>query len=631
MKIVHLIILSILSESCSTFPKPFRKKDLITYSTSHPEKALAHYLKDTNADPIVCSKDRGYLKKVVDESVPYLFKTFANGEIAPDHFLECMTHYRKHRKSINQAVYREALLSLQLLFKNQNYKKNSQIVTLNSLINSSNEVAKESIDFKVIRKSFAKILINKSKHKLNSDQISILEDLIMGFDARLGQYKGQKITKDLINKIQAEEDLKSIMINVKNSQIKKLVIRRLISLRIDKSPYKELHRKKNYYLSKVAKSGKNSWPIKAIKSVKIDDTMLGQIIVNQDHRSKSSKLSFSFGSELRTYIDLRNRIIFEAKGIEKTLTICSNELYLVSPCIDPSLIKINKNKFLSVHRLGRLEFKRNISTSFLSKRSNLNWVSITLKIGDRLISSLKLSLAYTKPEALFLTGSTSNAGPELQVTIERTQNHHIISTLRKNSSATPDQYIMIVPNIYKENTYVFSQGGNGYKGRDGKDGYKGINGLRGRRGTDGQECGSNGGNGEDGSNGSNGSDGMPGTPGGDGGNGGNIYVTLKCKKGCDEFKHYAAQMVASKGGKGGEGGKGGKGGEGGTGGKGGQGGKAGYCSFASSTNKTATRSRGFSGLDGRDGSKGSDGKDGDSGSTGNWGSPGRIKILVSSD
>ncbi len=621
----RLWLFTVLATSCAEhFPLPMTAAALSHYNSA---AALSVYLSQPDASATVCDLTaRGPHFKALDQEVAgELVHSLVSGNVAPRLWLDCAQAFLRSAPAGAAALLiDEGGHGYRDLIRDSQIEKSPAVqARLEALAQFYIErESRVSGHPEVLEPLFAELRKAIGEHALGQVASRLGEDLIATVDVENGLWIGRRIdrgTIDTLYKSGNEPLLHRFADRLPSRELRDEARRRVIRLRIAKSPYPELRQQRSAVEAAVMHDGVFAISLGAhpAERASIDSGRLPMrgVLVRQDvFKHTATLLGYAGdrpGVSVLPDIRLRGALAVEVRGFSKPITLCAEKKSLdVSPCIRSSDIKLeNPVAYLaegdSFHFVEHITMRDAVGLATMHDRFVL-----PVSIGGRRLYQFEWALSYERPQDLLFGAPSLGAdGPHLTVRVDhRDPARYIFSVLRLGEAPID----AVVESADAATFRIASRGATGTMGYTGQAGSRGSDGLAGAA----ARCPSS--TGERGGAGGPGGAGSPGGPGGRGGSGGDITLQLTCpQSGCTETLALLRTTIQSSAG---EGGAGGRGGPGGTGGRGGSGGGGASCSDRSGN--SFSLSSGSQGADGSDGTQGADGPPGSAGQ------PGRIEFSV---
>jgi hypothetical protein len=423
---------------------------------------------------------------------------------------------------------------------------------------------------------------------------------------------------DELVSMQAEEELRIYARRIPDETLRREAQRRLIRVRIARSPFAELREDAAAVEERVMALGRNPVSLTSNRPTEVDFDAsrmpVRGIAVVQDVLSQRARLvswrDRRDNVSVVPAIDLRPVLAFTVPSFSAPLRLCAPaEELRVDPCVDPSELSIGL-PFARIEADGHFRLAEHLDMAqvFHIAETGPGFRIPIVLAGEPLVDALWDVDFSTTGNAVFEGGGYGAPGPTVSLVVDATDprfHHYVIEAVGREFHA------VIEPG---EMGYfaVVAAGGDGQPGARGQDGYDGQD------GQDGQDASCPNSQGTNGSNGTDGGPGGPGGPGGNGGQGGFVDAKLICTQPrCAELVAELRPTLAAPGGAPGAGGMGGRGGDGGDGGDGG-----------SSTTCYDDNNVSYTVNGGSDGADGNDGPNGPPGPDGLPGPPGRVVLDV---
>jgi hypothetical protein len=586
------------------FPLPYTTNQLMKDSPHWPGESLVHYLGQPNADVSVCTLGPpNVIRRTDQELVEPFVAALEENKLAPDRWQSCATRLVPGlAPAEREFTYgRLARVILSLLDAEQ---PAARLIAAHEVLATRPTEPSPSLEALMHR------LEAWPREKLAPTLPPIFDALVTTLQLDHGQLAGRKVSEPDINNTQDDALLARMAARLPDASLRTLARRRLIKLRIERSPFREVQARAADVEAAVMDTGRWAQPVASLRLERPELPMAlpFQALVRQDIEAQAVALLApgQGAAQLVPVLDLKGALHI-AVGWSQPLSLCAPATEMkVEPCIDAREIEV-ANPIVSLDAEGMLRLpERLVMAQAMDLARADEGLVLPIRISGRLVTSLQVPLRFEAPGPIHFEGGTGERGPSVNVLV-----HPVASALLFSAvSELGVQRMAILPRNVQSSFEVVSQGGRGATGRTG---YAGTDGSRGYNGAS-ASCSSS--PGQPGGPGGNGSRGGDGGQGGDGGAGGFVNVTLQCGGPCPADEILVRRLVRSRGGEGGSGGDGGRGGRGGDGGSGGSGTSCtvnGHTEFLSS---------------GSSGSRGSDGSQGYSGAQGSEGFAGQVQVQV---
>ncbi len=467
---------------------------------------------------------------------------------------------------------------------------------------------------RVLDEVASKVRSKAAGNQLGPTAREIGGQLVDAIDLERGAWRGRPVDASTLDVLSTSADDATLLMfarRLASPALREEAERRVVRLRIAKSPFSEIRGAAAAVEQAVMKRGTNPVSLDTHPPLRatLDSSRLieRRVIVQQQLEDQTATL-LGVSDDRPTpsvlpELLLRDVLAVSLAGGEHPITVCAPGRALdPTPCIAPSDLK-SASSLAAVDRNGTLRFVEQLSAAQAVALAYESAIEVPILIGDKPLIGISRWLWFSRPANVVFAGTNpGSAGPNLEVEVER------LSTRRLLYSVAGAGRMMQAVVEWPDGQYfhVISQGAPGITGWNGPAGSDGSSGMSGYSAS----CPSS--EGRDGSRGGDGGAGGAGGPGGAGGNGGDIHVMVSGPRGLrEETLALVRATVASKAGEGGAGGNGGRGGRGGAGGSGGSG-----TSCTDSDGQTISLRGGMTGPSGSDGHDGWDGPPGPPGAPG---------------
>src|SRR5215472_1190259 len=553
--------LIILWTGCAqTFQLPMTSEQLATHGSV---AALIAYLGQPDANASVCESGTENTRLRQDRGLPEEFvAALRDGKIPPPVWGKCAASMLEwldpsvSAELVERIARSEAdLLGLKLLETTASLQ--AQLSALHRTFVERG--AGISASSRVLDEGASKVQSKAAANQLGPIARGIGMELVEAIDLEQGIWRGHLVdvaTLDVLSNIADEATLLRFARRLTNPTLRDEAERRVVRLRIAKSPFSETRGAAASVEEAVMSRGTNPVSLDTHPAVRatVDSSRLieRRVIVKQQLNAQTATLlgvsDDRPSPSVLPELPLHGALAVSLGGVEHPVTICAPGRALdPTPCIAPTDLK-STSSLAAVDRNGTLRFADQLSEPQAVALAHETAVEVPILIGDKPLIEISRWLWFSRPDNLLFAGSyPGSAGPNLEVEVERLTTGRLLYSLVGADRAMqavvewPDgQYFRVISQG--------ATGSTGWAGTDGSDGYSGMSGSS-------ASCPSS--EGGDGSRGGDGGDGGSGGAGGAGGNGGNILVVVSGPPSLREETLALVQAtVGSKGGVGGDGGRG---------------------------------------------------------------------------
>ena len=607
-----LIAMLVWSGCTAHFQFPMTSEELAQHNSVD---ALVAYLGQPDANAVVCAPEKAPPTLRNDgDLAPAMISALRQGKISPPVWGQCVAAMlpsmdNSHATQLLERIIRSEADLLEWKLET-NPPLQAQLTALHRTYMDRGPGIGASP--RVLDDVLSKLRPKVAAHQLGPFAQAIGAELILAIDLERGTWSGREVDIATLDALALDADEATLLAcarRLPNPALRSEAERRIVRLRIARSPFPEVRNGATAVEETVMRSGANPLSLSTHPPLHatLDPVRLSErrIVVQQELNTQSAKLlgvssdrpSLSILPEL----PLRGALLVELTEVTQPITVCAAGRALdPTPCLAPADLS-SASPLARVDGDGTLRFLERVSEDravALARQGSA--LDVPLLIGDKPLVQISWWVWFAKPQDIVLTGDGD--GPNLAVEVER------LSTPRLVYSVTgAGRTVQAVVEWADAKTFwVISRGAQGARGSDGSSGSDGMSGLSGSSAS----CPSL--RGSDGSPGGAGGDGGGGSNGGPGGRGGNIYAVVSGPSALrEETMSLLRATIASQGGEGGAGGSGGSGGRGGSGGSGGIG-----TTCTDSKGNTRFIDGGMDGPNGPDGRRGSDGFPGPPGAPG---------------
>jgi hypothetical protein len=621
MQTARLPLLILLGSGCApALPVPMTAGQLAGYSSG---EAVVAYLGQADASASVCDLDAEgpHLARVDEDVREALVGALGEGRIPPVVWRDCLERLVRsagHQRAT--ALLDEVAESyLRLLtdphVEHPGASRRRLLAAHLLLLERPETAAPHAPVIAELRRDLRRVL----SRRVGLVTRRHAEEVLAMLDLEQGVLRGRTVDLAMLDQLRKagdEAQLRRAAVRLPDAGLRAQARRRLLRLRIQASPYREVSDRPGAVEELMMSAGANIVTIADHRPLRgwIEATALPARVawVRQDLLRQSATLLGQAPGQARLSVlpgvPLRDLFRVELEGLSRSVTVCAPPRELdPTPCLQARDIALS-SPFVWLDRDGILHPREELSGRDAVALARAERLVVPIEVAGRPLATLIWDVRFERHDDLVLDAPTNPRGAfHLRVRLEQSGERLIYDV------ATVDRrYLAVVEAADVRPFHVISRGRAGLSGGDGSSGSDGSRGATGSDASCPSWDASNGDRGGDGSRGS------PGSDGGPGGDGGNILVVVSCAGGsCDDLPAVARRTIVSQGGPGGRGGRGGGGGQGGPGGWGGR-----STSCTDAHGHVRHLSSGSTGSRGRDGSSGSDGF------TGPNGSSGRVEVVI---
>jgi hypothetical protein len=597
MRLLLVLLALVATTGCRhTFPTPYSRAQLRLDSDKWPGDALVHYLSQGSADVEVCGPTTELQR--LDEKLVEPFIDALEDRLPPGTWQACAVRIVPALDEETQELTWERLARIVKALFTQN--QTARLLAAHEVIATRPRVPSLALE------RLSGELENLDRQRLEPALVPLVDTFISTLELEQGRLRGKVLTAADIENEQDDGLLARMTSRLPDEALRQNAKRRLIRLRIERSPTREVKERADEVERAVLATGRWAQPAKSLQLERPEAPLPlpFSVVAAQDVETQVVGLSAraSNGDEVASRLELASVLRFPV-GWSRPLVLCEPaERLSVEPCLDPLEVEV-ANPMVRFDAQGVLRLPESITMERAFELAHEDvGIVLPVRLSGRLVTSLQIPLSFLAPEPIRFVADQAEIGPAVNVVVQLAPSALLFSTV----SQTGARKLAVLPRGTTTAFEVASIGGVGLTGRDGRQGRDG------RRGYDGMNAACPSTPAQDGGRGSDGQRGGDGWPGGPGGDGGLVRVQLQCGGRCPAEEAFVRSIVFSRGGAGGPGGDGGRGGKGGDGGRGG----------SSASCSGSFLSSGSSGFSGHDGPRGADGERGPDGR------PGLVELVV---
>lgn len=579
---------------------PMTAQDL---ARTHDPKALALYLTQPGADPMVCDASGPGPHAAGDDRVaPLLVDGLRARTIRPAVWRACVTQiFGSAGRAVSGALVVAIMRAIPPTLDARVDADPAAAVQVAALIAAYRErptdvrVRSEEIDALAahVQQRVAGLGAVGARHA---------RELLATLDLERGRWQGRSVDAAFLDERAGAGDDATLALfaaRLPDAALRAEAARRLVRLRIARSPFAEVREDAVHVEELVVRTGINpiaprlQRPVRAVLDP--GKLTLAGVQIDQTISQQRARLVSPGAAQLLGRIALRGALAVEIEGVSQPVTLCGGARELdPSPCLLPGDVAIDsplvwRDREGGVHLVDQIKMDQVRALALHDK------LALPIEIAGTELTAIELPLSFVARDVLVYSG-----GPRIDLDVEQ-RNRRLVYKIASEGTTR----WAVIDEDRARDLAIVSRGADGGRGSDGVAGSDGMAGSDGSAASCPSTPGSDGGRGGDGSNGSDGSDGS------DGGDGGAVQLRVRCSDGqCASALAILRDTVRSEGGAGGAGGSGGPGGRGGAGGRGGD---SARCGDGPAMNSL---SGGSDGLRGNDGSSGRDGRSGNAGRAG---------------
>jgi len=325
-------------------------------------------------------------------------------------------------------------------------------------------------------------------HRLGPVATRFGEELLAAVDLEQGRYRGRPVDAPTIDSLYARRDeatLRRFVDRLPSKSLRDEARRRVVRLEIAASPFPELRAHGEQVEERVLQQGTNRIGLadQSASRAWLDPqkTAVRGVLVRQDVWRQAATL-FGYGGDgprvsVLPEVSLRDALWIEVPGWSRPVTLCqAPRLIDPTPCVDATDVRI-ENPLAYLDRGGAFRFVDQItSRDAVSLAGAGRHFMLPVSVGGHRLVSIDWALQFERPENIVFSASRDGKGPDLDVTVDRTDPVRFSLTIVREGAV----YRAVVEAGDLPAFRVASRGAPGSDGMAGASGSDGTGGLDGR-------------------------------------------------------------------------------------------------------------------------------------------------------